>query len=65
MAGSRKKAWWLLSCYDPKTKKIFDFEWEDSIKTMNKEMSNPFLSNHKVYKGFNDLERYGFGAAYG
>ena len=58
MAGSCKKVWWQLSYHDLKTNKIFDFEWEDSIKTMNKEMSNPYISNHKVFKGFNDLETW-------
>jgi len=58
MAGSGKKVWWQQVYEDPATKKKFVFEWQDSIKAMNKDMSNPYISNHLVYKGFNDLETW-------
>lgn len=56
--GSNKKVWWLYKYVGPKTNKAFNFEWQDSVKTMYRDHSNPFLTNHLVYKGFNDLETW-------
>ncbi|MDO5440380.1 MAG: zinc-ribbon domain-containing protein [Erysipelotrichaceae bacterium] len=58
MSGSEKKVWWISKYDDAKTKKRFVFEWQDSVKTMNRDMSNPYLANHKVCKGFNDLKTW-------
>ncbi len=54
---SGKKAWWFYPYDDPKTGKHFDFEWS-SVITSRTNMSDgcPYLSNHAVWPGFNDLE---------
>ena len=53
--NSNKKVWWLLP-YDTKDGKHFDFEWQASIAARNNGTNCPYLTNSKLYKGFNDLE---------
>ena len=55
-ANSNKNVWWLLPYEDPKTGKHFDFEWEEAISNRNrKNYGCPYLSNSRVWPGFNDL----------
>ena len=54
-AGSSKKVWWLFPYDDLETGKHFDFEWESQIKNRANGADCPYLSGHKVWKGFNDL----------
>lgn len=53
--NSGKKVWWLLSYDDIRTKKHFNFEWENAVGNRVKGEDCPYLSGRKVYKGFNDL----------
>ena len=58
-ANSGKKVWWLFPYDDPITGAHFDFEWEASIfDRVNSKRKCPFLSNARVWKGFNDLETF-------
>ncbi len=52
---SNRKAWWIFPYDDPKTGKHFDFEWEAVISTRTRGLGCPFISNQKVWEGFNDL----------
>lgn len=52
---SGKKVWWYLPYDDPETGKHFDFEWEASVQSMTNTPNCPYLSNNKVWKGFNDV----------
>ncbi len=55
--GTRLVVWWLLPYDDPKTGKHFDFEWQESINTRTSQnLGCPYLSNYRVWKGYNDLE---------
>ena len=61
--GSKKKIWWKLPYDVPDDYQIvhlrgkhFDFEWETSILNRNRGIGCPFLSGHKVWPGFNDLQ---------
>ena len=61
--GSKKKIWWKLPYDVPDDYPVehlrgkhFDFEWETSIINRNKGFGCPFLSGHKVWTGFNDLQ---------
>ena len=54
-AGSEKKVWWCLPYNDKKTGKHFNFEWKSQINNRANGAGCPFLSGHKVWKGFNDL----------
>jgi len=55
--GSRRKVWWHYHYTDPRSGKEFDFEWQDTIVHRTKRGDGcPFLSGHKVWKGFNDLQ---------
>lgn len=55
--GSNKKVWWIYPHDDLRTGKHFDFEWETSINHRNPDgRDNPYLSNKKVWIGFNDLQ---------
>ena len=55
--GSNAKVWWYLPYDDPTTGKHFDFEWQDTVSHRTKmNRGCPFISNQKVYKGYNDLE---------
>ena len=53
--GSRRRVWWYLKYNDPKTKKIFEFEWEASILSRTQGTGCPYLSGQKLFVGFNDL----------
>ncbi len=56
-SSSSKEVWWLLSYDDPKTGKHFNFEWQTRIAgRVFYRTGCPYLSNQKVYPGFNDLE---------
>ena len=53
---SNKRVWWLLPYDDPRTGKHFDFEWDEQINArVNNNLGCPYLTNHRVYPGFNDL----------
>ena len=54
-SGSKRKVWWLYPYDDERTGKHFDFEWEATIGSRNKDIGCPFLSNRSVWQGFNDL----------
>lgn len=53
---SNKKVWWFLPYDDPVTGKHFDFEWEATPNSRSSGIGCPFLSNKKLYPGFNDLQ---------
>ena len=54
--GYDKKVWWLLPFDDLKTGKHFDFEWKEYPYVRLKEgIGCPYLSGHRVWEGFNDL----------
>lgn len=53
--GSGYMAWWILEYNDPKTNKIFVFEWPAAVYHRSKGEGCPFLTGKKVYPGFNDL----------
>lgn len=63
-AGSEQKVWWLFPYDVPMDYPVkhlrgkhFDFEWQASIYGRAIQgLGCPFLSNHQVWKGFNDLE---------
>ncbi len=57
IAGSGKRAWWLLPYDDPDTGKHFDFEWETAIFSRTSLHSGcPFLTGNALWPGFNDLQ---------
>ena len=54
--GSKDKVWWYLPYDDPVTGKHFNFEWEASVANRASHKTGcPYLSNHAVWAGFNDL----------
>ena len=54
--NSHLKVWWFLPYDDPKTGKHFDFEWQATVDKRRNGSGCPYISNNKVWKGFNDLE---------
>ena len=54
-AKSHKLVWWLLPYDDPITGKHFDFEWQAVISSRVGGNGCPYLSNEKVWLGYNDL----------
>lgn len=56
VAYSNKKIWWIYSYDDPETGRYFEFEWESEPATRISTMGCPFLSNQRVWAGFNDLK---------
>ena len=59
-SGSRKAVIWELPYDDPKTGKHFDFEWDAACNNRTSMNQNdcPYLSNRKVWPGFNDLKTW-------
>lgn len=55
-AYSNKKVWWVYPYDDPVTGEHFDFEWEATPASRLKTPGCPFLSNQRVWPGFNDLQ---------
>jgi len=55
-AGMPYSVWWYLPYDDPNTGKHFDFEWEASINKRANGEGCPYLSSHRIWKGFNDLQ---------
>lgn len=53
---SNKKIWWLYPYDDPKTNRHFDFEWEATPASRLNSRGCPFLSNQRIWPGFNDLK---------
>ncbi len=61
MPGSTQKVIWELPYDDPKTGKHFNFEWKAECgdrTRLNKPSGCPYLSNQKVWLGFNDLKTW-------
>ncbi len=60
MPGSNKAVVWELPYDDPETGKHFDFEWEATChnRTCTGQSGCPYLSNQKVWPGFNDLKTW-------
>ncbi|MGN0388668.1 MAG: zinc-ribbon domain-containing protein [Suilimivivens sp.] len=57
--GSNKKVWWILPYDDPRTGKHFDFSWQSRIGSRVRDnLGCPYLSNQKIWQGFNDLASY-------
>ena len=57
LPGSSFDAWWLYPYDDPKTGKHFEFEWKTKINARALTgLGCPFLSNQRLWPGFNDLE---------
>lgn len=54
--GSHAKVFWILNYYDTTKNKNFVFRWKSSIasRTMHNGKC-PYLSNHAVLEGYNDL----------
>lgn len=55
-AYSNKKIWWLFPYDDARTNQHFEFEWEASSASRIKNRGCPFLSNQRLWRGFNDLK---------
>lgn len=53
--GSGDMVWWFLPYDDPITGKHFGFEWEARIADRVRGNGCPFLTENKVWTGFNDL----------
>ena len=53
--GYDQKVWWYLPYDDPTTGKHFDFEWQVRIVERLRGYDCPFVSNQRVWTGFNDL----------
>lgn len=53
---SGKNVWWMLSYDDTKTGKHFNFEWKAKICNRARGAACPYLTNKKVWTGFNDLQ---------
>ena len=53
--NSHQKVWWLYPYDDPETGKHFDFEWEATVGARYKADGCPFLSNQRIWAGYNDL----------
>ena len=56
LAFSNKKIWWLYLYNDSNTGKHFDFEWEATPASRIANSGCPFLSNQRIWSGFNDLK---------
>ncbi len=56
VATSKKKVWWLLHYDDPITGNHFDFEWQARVCDRAKGDGCPFLSHHRAWPGYNDLQ---------
>ncbi len=54
-ATSCKKVWWQISHFDESTGKTFVFEWQSEVYRRNDGVQCPYLTNHAVWPGFNDL----------
>ena len=52
---SREEVWWIYEYDDEFTGKHFVFEWMAKVYNMAKYPSCPYLTNKKVWPGFNDL----------
>ena len=52
---SEEKVWWVLLYDDPKTGKRFEFVWDATISSRVAGNGCPYLSNTKVWPGYNDL----------
>ena len=50
-----KKVWWKKPYDDPNTGKHFEFEWEATVVSRVNGCGCPYLTNKKIYVGFNDL----------
>ena len=55
IVGSWQWAAWLMPYDDPKTGKHFDFEWNARVIDRMKNPGCPYLSNSRVWPGYNDL----------
>ena len=55
-AYSNKSIWWIYPYDDPVTGKHFDFEWQATVASRAKGNGCPFVVNHRLWKGFNDLK---------
>ncbi len=53
---SKTLVWWVMPYVDPKTGHIINLEWSASVYDRTSRHSGcPYLSGHRVLKGFNDL----------
>lgn len=55
MPNSKEEVWWIYPYDDPVTGKHFDFEWTAKITDRNNDGGVPFLTQGRVWVGFNDL----------
>ena len=53
--GSGYKAIWVKRYKDPRTGKLFTFEWKQAVFHRSSREDCPFLKGKAVFKGFNDL----------
>ena len=53
--GSAQTVWWILHYDDEVTGKHFDFEWQATIASRIAGAGCPYLSNRKIYQGYNDF----------
>lgn len=60
--GTPQNVWWCLPYTDPRTGKYFEFEWQAPVNIRTGVGTNdghqtacPYLSNDKVWSGYNDL----------
>ena len=54
-AHSNKYIWWVYPYDDPNTGKHFNFEWKVTVNARVQGSECPYLSNQKIWIGFNDL----------
>ena len=53
---SNKPIWWIYPYDDPITGKHFEFEWQATPSVRTNSKGCPFLSNNRLWPGFNDLK---------
>lgn len=54
-AFSNKKIWWIYPYDDPISGKHYDFEWEAEVASRVNGNGCPFISNQRLWKGYNDF----------
>ncbi len=54
--SNNDEIWWIYPYDDPVTGKHFDFEWQSAPATRMITRGCPFISNQKVWPGYNDLK---------
>jgi len=56
--STNQKVLWFYPYDDPETGKHFDFEWEAAVSSRTEGNGCPYLTNHLVWEGYNDLKTW-------